>query len=304
MSYNKSYKKGPPPYLSPSQIGMYCDCARKWYNKYILKIDDNFRFALIRGSMVHKCVEDFFRLRSKDFNADENDDYEKSFCDHITTIFNDRWKERQMHLLCKKDDLDYDQAKRETLESLLTFVKISWFNIRGGYFKMKNFGKAWFFLKPKFSERKVKSDRLHLRGIIDAIIELNGKDIIVDYKTSTIFKIPYSEEYKRQLTMYALLVRENEDKSIYTLSNFYLKYGIQTFYYITDEDMDKAEELVLDIYEKTRSMNRDDYPCNTDHIFCKQKWCSQCTTDCPIHEDYVAPEEKKSAFEVDENADD
>lgn len=95
--------------------------------------------------------------------------------------------------------------------------------------------------------------------------------------------------------MYALLIRENEDKSIYNVSNFYLKYGVQSFYKITDEDMDKAEELVQEIYEKTKSDKQEDYPCNPDYIFCKQDWCSQCTEDCPCHEDYVPPEEK-SAF--------
>lgn len=297
MAYKKRPPKFPQEYLSPSSIGMYLQCKRKYYNRYCLGIDDSYRFALVRGSMVHKCIEDFFFLRAKDFEPDENDDYEQSFCDHMENFFSDRWNERSMHTLCKKDDLDYDLAKRETLESLLTFARIQWFNIRGGYRKMGNFGKSWFFLKPKFSERKIKSERLHLRGVIDAIIELNDNMHIVDYKTSTIFKLPYSDEYKRQLTMYSLLLRENEGTTIYHVSNFYLKYGIQSFYTLTDKDIDECEQLVLDTYDATRSTDVADYPCNTAYIFCKQKWCSQCTPDCPVHEDYIEPE-KLSPFAI------
>jgi len=302
-------KNFPQKILSPSSIATYLDCNRKYYNRYCLGIDDSFRFALIRGSMVHKVVEDFFYLKASDFQPDENDDYEMSFCVEMEKIFDRRWNEKQMRAVCDKEDMDYDTAKMESLESVLTFARIQWFNIRGGYRKMKNFARSWFFLKPKFSERKLKCESLHLRGVVDAIIDLNDELYIMDYKTSNIFKLPFSEEYKRQLTMYSLMMRETEGEHIYHVGNWFLKYGIQALYEITEDDIDKCKALVEDVYAKTRSIDVNDYPCNTDYMFCSQEWCSQCTPKCPIHDEYDGPDKvtkkskkndskkKKSAFD-------
>jgi len=294
-------KKNSPPYLSPSQINTYLNCPRIWFNKYILGIDDSFKFALIRGSMVHKCIEDFFRVKVTEFDKFEGGDYYESMKHQMMEIFKKRWKSPMMHQLCVKDGLDYDNVKQETIDTLMNFIYLHWMNARAILSKTGSFNKAWYYTKPKMAEQKLESERHHLKGIVDCVVNLGGEKVIVDYKTSSIFKIPYSKEYKLQLMMYSLLIRERHREFIGIASNFYLKHGIQSFYFFEESDLEEVEKLIAEIWEKTRSQEQSDYPCNTDFIFCGPKYCTQMTEDCPCSPKYVKKEESNEEPKNSEN---
>ena len=47
---------------SPSSILTYKQCPRKFYYQYVEKLPTKKSFALVRGSIVHSVIEDFFKI--------------------------------------------------------------------------------------------------------------------------------------------------------------------------------------------------------------------------------------------------
>ena len=48
-------------YLSPSSINTYYKCPRSYHYNYLLKLPQPPSIHLVKGSVVHKVLEDFFR---------------------------------------------------------------------------------------------------------------------------------------------------------------------------------------------------------------------------------------------------
>ena len=64
--------------LSPSQVRTFRDCGAKWYYKYALGLPDPPNGSLVRGRVVHKMAEAFFRAKLKGASPDA-DDLQASF---------------------------------------------------------------------------------------------------------------------------------------------------------------------------------------------------------------------------------
>jgi len=103
-------------------------------------------------------------------------------------------------------------------------------------------------------------------GRIDMICTNKDPPLLVDFKTCKSKEI--TDDYKRQLAIYALLYKEYHHKNP-NLGIHFLKFkdGLMKFK-ISDLQLIKTKALVMDIHQKTRSTNIADYPCTCG-------WCSK-----------------------------
>ncbi len=250
--------------LSPTQITTFTACPRKWYYQYVLRLPVPEKFALVRGTVVHSVCEQFFRWKpAPGFSYDE-------LVEHMTelahSLLKDFWAQEKVTEQFGADRYD------ETVAMVDRFLQLRKWKMEPLYDKYKDASKAWHYTKPKSRERHVIDEDLGVQGYIDAVIETDpGEVILVDYKTSSFFKHPLSQEHETQLYIYALLFeKETGVRPIY-VSVEYLLYGQVVNYPVRAHLLDEMRELIRDIYNKTQSKEISDYPPNTEYKFCK--WC-------------------------------
>jgi len=116
------------------------------------------------------------------------------------------------------------------------------------------------FEKPTpILEKTIFSHPHGLLGRIDIIYNQRSPPLLVDFKTCKSKEL--TEDYKRQLAIYALLHKQAYD-TIPRLGIHFLKFrpGLQTFT-ITPVEIKKIEDLLRTIHQRTQSEAITDYPC-------------------------------------------
>ncbi len=233
-------------WLTPTLINAYLECPRK----YFLKNSRNQQFKpsihLIRGRAVHRTIELFYKLKINRCINFDLFDFERTLRD----LFALEWKDQENNL----SRLDLKNSELE-------------FFFHDSLKMLKNFAHTFYsgqgMEKPTPTiERNLASKSLLLKGRTDAIhYDQNARapPLIVDYKTSKSKEV--TQDYKRQLLIYALLYFDNygiiPDVAIHFL-NF--KDGI-VHIPVSPMDMIEIKNLVRDLHKKTESNNISDYPC-------------------------------------------
>jgi ATP-dependent helicase/DNAse subunit B len=229
--------------LSPTAINTYLSCPRKFYLRYIKKLPTRPSIHLIRGSLIHKTLQTFNKNRLKGSNHDPEGDIREE----LLTVFNQYWQESLGALnalgLSPQELRNYHQES----EIMLT-----------------NFSQ-WFYrqdLPPlvDYAEVKLFSNQLQLMGIIDAIKFKDHEVILIDYKTSSNFKI--TDDIYRQAALYALLYRDRYNKIPDLVAIHFLKDpGDPIPIHIDEIFLEYGDIINNSIREKTRSTDEKDYPC-------------------------------------------
>lgn len=207
--------------LSASSINTYLQCPRKFFYQYIKKLPTKDSIYLLRGSIVHEVLEDFYDLDDKleKTNFDEIKDW---FLTKIKETFSIKWKQNEEKLM----NLGLDNQTlmfffNESILMLENWTKIIFNKIQKVMNEKKiNFNQAFLLLKP-IRESYYKSDKMKIHGYIDAIHEFDNKIIIIDYKTSKSSEL--KDTYKLQLGLYALLYQEKHNKFPDEVGLFFLK---------------------------------------------------------------------------------
>jgi len=224
--------------LSASSINTYLQCPRRFFYQYIQKLPTAPSIYLIRGSLVHSTLEDFY-----DFTFPEGELH----------VIQDKLQEQMhKHFLAgwekKKDVLSSLGLDEKTLEFFFdeSLVMISnWLSLfmikahKRMQEKNLSFSAVFAEMKP---EREVyyRSEKMGVHGYIDAIHEKDGNISIIDYKTSRSSELKAT--YKLQLGLYALLYQEKNKALPDEVGIFFLK---------DDEILIKPDEqLVLNALEK------------------------------------------------------
>jgi CRISPR/Cas system-associated exonuclease Cas4 (RecB family) len=263
--------------LSPTQITSYLACPRKWYYEYVMKLPVPEKFALVRGSVVHSVCEEFFRW--KPAPGWSYDELVENMSQLAHSLLKDFWAD------AKVTDKFGDDRWEETEAMIDRFLQLRRWKMEALYDKYKDSSKAWHFTKPKFRELHVVDDELGVQGYIDAVIENEPGDVVlVDYKTSSLYRHSISEEHEVQLYIYALLYEKETGVRPRYVSVEYLLYGQTANYPIRPHILDETRKLVQDIKAKTESKEISDYPANTEYKFCA--WCdfrSTCQGKEPVH---------------------
>ena len=274
--------------LSPTSINQYFKCPRAYFYQYICKLKIKPNINMIKGNIVHKALELFF----KEYPADG--DLESHLLNSYSTAV-----ESQRNPL-KYLDLSEEEITIQKMDCVnmlldyLTMLKRKIHNYKAAG-KAENDGHAFFLLRPKFSEMSVKSDELHTRGVIDRVnVDFDGLITLVDYKTSVKYGVGLPIDYKRQLSIYTLLYQEQEKKTADFVAVSFLRIGEEYLLEVTPSLLRYARDVMLDTWQKTTSTAIDDYPLIEGNLC---RWCDFKDV-CSGKEDWLAKVREQRLYDL------
>jgi CRISPR/Cas system-associated exonuclease Cas4 (RecB family) len=227
--------------LSPTAINMYLRCPRKFYLRYVRKLKSKPSIYLIRGMAVHSALARFFSLKI-------TPDTEISGLKlNLLTFFHEAWSKQSetVYKLGLAQD-DIDKIYIESINMLYAWYSRFLETVSKGIHKPR-------------TEVKLFSRKDNLMGIIDAIYEIKGHVLLVDYKTSG--KDDITADIEVQMALYALLYLENHGKLPDLVAVDFLQSGARKFFPATQELVHEARSLCSEISAKTMSRKEEDYPC-------------------------------------------
>ena len=247
--------------LSPTKINTYYKCPRSFYYGYMDKKYQPPSIHLVKGNVVHKVLEDFYR------------GYKPNAKKYLMELFKNTWeKSKKMLSMLEMPPEELASHKKDAIMMIMNFYEVHYRKMMGTIVqgKAENEQHAFFLTKPKFKELYVKSDELKVRGYIDRVHKgYDGMVTLGDYKTSTKFGIGFSEDYKRQLGIYALLYEE-DNKMADFVSIIFLRYGEEFLLEVTPSLLKFARDSIDYVWEKTRSTAIEDYPLKESRLC---GWC-------------------------------
>jgi CRISPR/Cas system-associated exonuclease Cas4 (RecB family) len=236
-------------FLSPTSINTYLRCPRKYYLKYIKGLKEKPSIHLIRGKAVHDAIAKIHKSEIQDTK-----DFERTKIE-LLSLFNHSWiaQDRQIGDLGLPEEAlnDYYNESTEMLRG--------WLKRNPPSLQNRN-------LRPQ-AEVKLFSQNHRVMGVIDAIHSVNGKVSLTDYKTGKIDIL--SQDIKVQMSIYALLYRENFGTLPDQIILDFLKFQQAKPFPVTDDFVQYAERICKKIHGKTSSVDEKDYPCKC------HGWCAK-----------------------------
>jgi len=242
--------------LSPSSINCFFMCPRLYYYKYILKLKDKPSIHLYRGSLIHSIIENTFKATK----------YDRKLVEKLPDKIANKWNPENEIQITPDESEKY---LNETIQMAVNFFNKFNEKIEMALFedKINSRNHAWNLLKPRMSEHRIILEDEQVQGIIDSIQEgFSKKVFIIDYKTSKIYKNIVSEEYIRQVRIYAYLYFKENNRLPDFVGLNYLRYGEIYYFPVTDEMIKQAEADIDFVREKTKTTNMEDYP-KSNHIW-------------------------------------
>ena len=106
---------------SPSSINMYKQCARKYFYRYLKRLPTKPSIHLVRGSVAHKVLEDFYDLEVDDYDVD----IRMTFMQAMIRMLKQYWDDSASQLA--KLDMEKEEIAQFYEETQL--MLINWFEI-------------------------------------------------------------------------------------------------------------------------------------------------------------------------------
>jgi len=277
--------------LSPSKINTFIQCPRNFYYRYIEKLPEKLTIHLFRGTIVHNILEDLFTKKFKYASRWSRGQAQE----WVSGEFTREWAKLVDTKPWLFKDYDEKQFRNETHDMLVNFCQkiekklremVEW-----KVYRSKDM--AFNALRPRFSELRLSSKELKIRGIVDvAVKDFEDNVSIIDYKTSKRYGPWLPEDYYRQLIIYALLYYEHTGVVPKFAGIDWLRYDETQMVHITSSELDEARTLIKDIHTKITD-NKDDIE-NYEMIpqtLCK--WCAFYKNPCQPKGWSVAHKKKK-----------
>ncbi|MBU4599121.1 MAG: PD-(D/E)XK nuclease family protein [Proteobacteria bacterium] len=228
--------------LSPTAINTYLDCPHKFYLRYIKRLKTKPSIYLIRGNVVHRVLARFNQHSPQTGHS-------LALVQMQRTLLRDLAQEWQRSLPSLQAlGLSEEQLRQFELESQLMLINFA----------------AWKQRNPTLLvtryEARLVSKKLGLLGIVDAIHDIGGEPIVVDYKTSRRPEI--TPEIERQAAIYALLYGEFFGRPLEEVwIHFLASEGDPEAIRVDDALLHYARTLVESTHQNTISEQEEDYPC-------------------------------------------
>ncbi len=259
---------------SPSSILAYIQCPRKYYYRYIKRLEQKPSIHLVLGSAVHSAIEAFHKSERRNLPEET---FFGSLHPGLMRHFSREWKRNSAAI--ERTGLRSSELSsyfRQGMVMLNSFYRHHMIMVRDlQYRKGLTFTQAFDTLRPK-SELKIYSKRLGIVGVIDAVQEVDGQIAILDYKTSK--KTILDEECMTQLSILAVLYKERFGKSPGSVGIHFLR---------SEPRMLPAIPEVLEFGERTCSRFR--WVTDTDDINAypqkKTGLCKYRTGQCDYYEE-------------------
>lgn len=252
---------------SPSSINVYKQCPRKYYYQYIKRLPTSKTIHLIRGNIAHSVLEDIYTIDTSSLTESNLREIINQRC---VEFLGQHWKMNKEGLSNLKLPMEkmnfYYQETLSMIESFSKRLSAQLLNISRK--KKISLQEAFEMFKPEM-ESEFKNTQKGIRGFIDAIHTINGKIIILDYKTSK--KDDITPDYKLQLAIYALLYESMRGKMPDKVGLYFLKFGTKLLD-VNRELINLAEREVELIHINTQSEDIADYPQNITPL-CKWQNC-------------------------------
>lgn len=249
--------------LSPSSINTLFSCPKKWWYNYVDKHPTKLSIHLVKGNVIHSVLEEMFDVKL-------TSSYQEDISKRANALFDEKWDLSKLKLTAKEKKDHTDDAKLIIKNIIIKLcAQIEMLLLMG---KAQEPNHALNLIKPKFKEQYYKCDTLNVGGYIDAIHEGFENDVtLVDYKTSYKYKNNLSEEYRRQLSIYAYLYNINNGKLPDWVCINYLRFGDSFYLEVTPSMIAYAEnEIKRARYFITINTKKEQY------YKCESKLCAYC----------------------------
>lgn len=269
-----------------SQIGTYIQCPKKYQYKYVDKLPDEFRDSpdTILGSAVHDALEFLYnqvnirQIPTKEEVLQEYNKYRKEKLDELA--------EKNIELEYRKETTQQDYINR------------------------------WAFYLEKYYEKNLPFDDvtvigtelnlmfllddesgINFTGFIDRLDKVWDTFVINDYKTNKKLPSEDNEEYREQLTLYAIWVKQKYGKYLKKIVArlHFLHFDMVDEWEITDELLNQVSNKYKDLSNEIEN-NKLKYSEKQDtQLFETKKtplcnWCS-FQSICPLFVHMNMPDE-------------
>ena len=254
---------------SPSSILAFMQCPRKYYYRYVRGLEPERSIHLFVGSIVHASIQDFHNIKVERIPR-------QGFYDTLRfgmmQFFERNWDENAHEfekLGLSSEEIAFHRGEARLM--LDNFCQHHTAKMMAEQYRHNiSLWEAFTRLRPR-SETKIKSDKLGVMGVIDAIHDIDGETLIIDYKTSK--KNEIDRDCLIQLAIYALLYKELTGKSPDRVGIHFLRHG-ERILNVSPGLLALGEEKCAEIRNLNRSDEQEDYPKRKSGL-CKYK-TGQC----------------------------
>ena len=270
---------------------MYHECPYKWMLRYKKGIKEPPTKALIKGSFVHKVIEEFYALQPRGCGITLNN-YKTEFQKYAMDVFDKvlimgktyfgkptPTYAEELRAVCS-DDFDYAKEIIDAKNIIRNYIQLFIMQFEQHARNATIFAQVWHTVKPHFNELELKTD--DFIGFVDSVVIKDGALCLIDYKSSSLYKFGYSESYERQLHIYAAMYYKLYNEMPKYGVIVFLRFGVQCLYPINEDTIvEEVETLISEFYINTKSDNESDYMRNYDYSFCTcskskhkdKSWC-------------------------------
>lgn len=239
--------------LSVTVLSSYLYCPRKLFLERVLRLSEPPKSALVLGTIRHETLEAANKEEPElVINLTHNQARENII---------DRFQQRYQALLkqsirnnkdgLRKVDVDPLDAYQHSLRSILAESKSRALNVYQFMHAHDLAGQElWQRLTPKITaERKLQSEDLQLRGIIDQIHHYDHGDIPVELKTGRAPQEGVWPGHRIQAAAYALLLEEHTKKPITEARVHYLDQDSMRSITINPFMKMEIKQLIMEVRE-------------------------------------------------------
>lgn len=254
---------------SPTSILTYLQCPRKYYYCYIKRLEQKPSIHLITGSVAHSTIQAFHNI---DITLIEPEGFFEKLQSNIMDEFNKKWGEKKeeiekLSLSQEEKHLHYDKTRMMIRNFFYYHTNRI---IAHKHCHNRSLVEAYQKIKPR-TETKLSSGKYGVRAVIDAIHDIDGETIIIDYKTSK--KSEIDTDCMLQLAICCLLYKERYGGMPSKAGIHFLRYGEKTIS-TTYQLLNLAKRTCYKMQQVTKEESIAKYPKKVSGL-CKYK-TGQC----------------------------